>query len=145
MFSPCCWFQLSPCGSSALGTWSITLEPALLFSCNLKWCCSLFLPIVKYFAPVLNSLRLCICNYFIDLETGFCLFVLVGGGHLLSLFYEKAIKSIEWVVWLDRDSLNEWGKALNCHLITFLMAVARMERRREGTEDFAPRGTGGHI
>lgn len=72
------------------------------------------------------------------------MFVLVGGGSLLSLFYEKAIKSIEWVVWLDRDSLNEWGKALNCHLITFLMA-AHMERRREGTEDFAPRGTGGHI
>lgn len=43
--------------------------------------------------------------------------------------------------------MNEWGKALNSYLGTFLMEVVLMERRRreERTEDFAPQGTGGHA
>lgn len=36
--------------------------------------------------------------------------------------------------------MSEWGKDLNNHLLTFLMAVVLRERRREGTEDFTPLG-----
>lgn len=74
---------------NAAGALPIMLVLEELFFYNLKLCSYSFCPIIKFFDPVLNCLGLCICNYFIDLKTVF---------FSLSLFYEKTIKGIEWMV-----------------------------------------------
>lgn len=81
------WFQLLSCVYMCFrtplnfgGTRTVTfLQVKIVFL--------FFLPVIKTFYRILNSLRLCACDYFIDLMTAFFL--------LLPPFYKKAIKSIE--------------------------------------------------
>lgn len=114
----CCWGyrrKYKSVGSSyhvyvsASGTLLVFLVPEELFVCFCNKIMSLFsLPIIKTFDPVVNSLLLCACNDFMD---SFFL--------LLPPFHKKAINCVEWMGWLDEESVGEWDKDLSSYLLTF--------------------------